>query len=109
MKKLENSFVVSGYIVKDAEIRNFKSASVARFPISISRPETKGNETVYHSAIVTIEAWKKNENTAEFDLLKKGTVITVEGYFRPEEWEKDGKKQSRIVFLATKFYPASDK
>ena len=34
MKKLENSFVVSGFVGVDAEIRQFDSASVARFPIS---------------------------------------------------------------------------
>ena len=109
MKKLENSFAVSGYIAKDAEVKSFDLSSVARFPVSVSRSEKKGDDTVYHSALVMIEAWKKNENSSELAQLKKGTLITVEGFFRPEEWEKDGRKQSRIVFVATKFYPAPDK
>ena len=33
MKKLENSFAVSGFIGKDAEIINFEKASVARFAV----------------------------------------------------------------------------
>ena len=31
MKKIENSFAVTGFIGKDAEIRSFETASVARF------------------------------------------------------------------------------
>ena len=37
MKKMENSFVVSGFVGKDASIHQFSTASVARFPLAISR------------------------------------------------------------------------
>ena len=46
--------------------------------------------------------WRKNENSASFDLLKKGNRITVEGYFKPEEYEKDGQNRQVITFVATK-------
>ena len=59
MKKLENSFVVSGFVSVDAEIRQFDSASVARFPISISKPEKNGENTTYVSAFANIEAWRR--------------------------------------------------
>ncbi len=36
MKKIENNFVVTGFVGKDAEIRHFTTASVARFPLAIS-------------------------------------------------------------------------
>ena len=39
MKKIENSFVVTGFVAKDAEIRQFTNTSVARFPLAISRQE----------------------------------------------------------------------
>ena len=42
MKKIENSFVVSGYVSNDAQIRSFETASVARFSIAVSRSEKKG-------------------------------------------------------------------
>lgn len=108
MKKIQNTFAISGFIASDAEVKSFSAASVARFPISVSRSEKKGNETVYHSALITIEVWKKTEKVSELDILKKSRHITVEGYFRPEEWEKDGKKQSRVVLTATKFYPTPE-
>lgn len=58
----------------------------------------------------TYEAWRKNENTGSFDQLTKGTLLTVEGYFKPEEWtDKDGVLHNRIVTVAVKFYPAVEK
>ena len=110
MKKIENTFAVTGFIGKDAEIHQFTSASVARFPLAVSRLEKNGEESNRISAFMNIEAWRKNENTDSFDMLTKGTMLTVEGYFKPEEWiDKDGVKHNRIVMVANKFYQTPDK
>ncbi|MBC5614622.1 single-stranded DNA-binding protein [Bacteroides hominis] len=110
MKKIENNFAVTGFVGKDAEIRQFTTASVARFPLAVSRLEKNGEESVRVSAFMNFEAWRKNENTGSFDQLTKGTMLTVEGYFKPEEWiDKDGAKHNRIVMVAVKFYPAVEK
>ncbi len=45
MKKIENSFAVTGFVAKDAEIRQFTNASVARFPLSVARQEKNGEDT----------------------------------------------------------------
>ncbi|MDD6493275.1 MAG: single-stranded DNA-binding protein, partial [Bacteroidales bacterium] len=38
------------------------------------------------------------------------TLLTVEGYFKPEEWQDaDGVKHNRVVLVATKFYEAVEK
>lgn len=39
MKKMENSFAVTGFVGKDASIHQFTTASVARFSLAISRNE----------------------------------------------------------------------
>ena len=111
MKKLENSFAVTGFIGKDAEIRSFQTASVARFSIAISRAEKEGEETTYVSSFMGVEAWRKNEALDSFDVLKKGNLVTVEGYFKPEEWTdaESGAKRSRIVMVATMFSLAPEK
>ena len=70
MKKIENSFAVTGFIGKDAEIRSFETASVARFSIAVSRADKTGEETSYVSAFMGIEAWRKNEALDSFDVLK---------------------------------------
>lgn len=110
MKKIENSFSISGYIANDAQIRNFDTASVARFAISVSRPEkNQTGETAYKSALINLEAWRKNESLDSFDRLKKGELITVTGYFKPEEWvSADGKKNQRVILVATKFHRTPD-
>ena len=110
MKKIENNFTVSGFVGKDAEIRQFTNSSVARFPLAVSRQEKSGEETTRVSAFINVEAWRKNDHTDSFDQIAKGTLLTIEGYFKPEEWTaKDGVKHNRIVMVATKFYPALDK
>lgn len=110
MKKFENNFAVTGFVGKDAEIRQFTTASVARFPLAISRQEKNGEETSRVSALMSVEAWRKNENAGSFDQLTKGTLLTVEGYFKPEEWaDNGGVKHNRIVMVAVKFYPAVEK
>ena len=87
MKKIENNFAVTGFVGKDAEIRNNRV-----------------------SAFINVEAWRKNENADSFDKLTKNTMLTVEGYFKPEEWsDQDGVKHNRVVLVATKFYETPDK
>lgn len=54
-----------------------------------------------------MEAWRKNENVESFSQLTKGTLLTIEGYFKPEEWaDKDGVLHNNIVMVAINFYPA---
>ena len=110
MKKIENNFAVTGFVGKDAEIRQFSTASVARFPLAVGRNEKNGEETTRTSAFMNIEAWRKNENRDSFDCLTKGAMITVEGFFKPEEWtDQDGVKHNRVVLVARRFYSTPDK
>lgn len=88
MKKIENNFVVTGFVGKDAEIRQFTNASVARFPLAVSRLENNGEESKRVSAFMNFEAWRKNENTGSFDQLTKGTMLTVEGVFQARRMER---------------------
>lgn len=111
MKKIENTFAVTGYVANDAQVNNFDTASVARFSIAVNRPEKKVEETTYTSAFMAIEAWRKNEAATAFDIIKKGALLTVKGYFKPEEWtdKETGQKRNRITMVAVEFYLASDK
>lgn len=110
MKQIENNFAVSGFVGKDAEIRQFANASVARFSLAVSRQEKSGEETKRVSAFINVEAWRNNANTDSLVQITKGTLLTVEGYFKPEEWiDKDGVKHNRIVMVANKFYQTPDK
>lgn len=100
MKSL-NSFEVTGFVVNDAKVNKFENASVARFGLSVARTEGNGENKKRTSAILNIEIWRSNKNAADIDLLKKGNRITVKGFFKPEEYEKDGQKVQHIVFAGT--------
>ena len=103
-------FVVTGFVGNNAEIRQFTNTSVARFSLAVSRQEKNGEETNRVSAFMNMEAWRKNEHVESFNKLQKGTMLTVEGYFKPDEWvDQQGTKHNRIVFIANKFYPTPDK
>ena len=77
MKKIENSFAVTGFVGKDAEIRQFANTSVARFSMAVSRQEKNGDDSNRISAFINVEAWRKNEKTDSFENLTKGTLLTV--------------------------------
>ena len=67
MKKIENSFAVTGFVGKDAEIRQFANTSVARFSMAVSRQEKNGDDSNRISAFINVEAWRKNEKTDSFE------------------------------------------
>ena len=103
--KTMNNFQISGFVVNNATVNQFATASVARFGISVRRTEKIGDTEKKVSAILNIEAWKSNENAADLNLLTKGTRLTVEGYFKPEEWtDKDNVNHNTIKLVATKFF-----
>ena len=78
MKKIENSFAVTGFIGKDVEIRSFETASVARFSIAVSRADKTGEETSYVSAFMGIEAWRKNEVIPGSDQIIVNGGVNIE-------------------------------
>ena len=100
-----NNFSVTGYICKDADVKNFDKAAIARFGIIIKHSERRGNETVTVSSILSLETWVKKEDTATLELLKKGKEVTVEGFFKPESYTKDGKNVTVLKNIATKVTP----
>ena len=97
-----NNFSVTGYVCKDAEVKKFEKAAIARFGLIIKYTEHKGNETVTVSSIISLETWVKNDDTATLELLKKGRELTAEGFFKPESYTKDGKNVTVLKNIATK-------
>ena len=93
-----NNFTVVGFICKDAEVRNFEKSSLARFGVSIKTTEKKGGVEITSSSF---ESWIKNDDQALLDLLKKGKRVKVEGFFKSETYQKDGKDHHVIKLIAT--------
>ena len=96
-----SNFTVVGFICKDAEVRNFEKSSIARFGVSIKTTEKKGGVEITSSSIQNFETWIKNDDQALLDLLKKGKRVKVEGFFKSETYQKDGKDHHVIKLIAT--------
>lgn len=103
----QNNFQITGRITADAKVNQFATASVARFGLAINRKETVNGTEKKTTAFMNFEAWRKNENAADFQQLKKGQLVTIEGYFKPDEYEKDGVKHQIIIMTATKWEAVS--
>ena len=100
MKKF-NEFSISAFVATVPEVKEFEKSSVARFCLSVSHTENKGDEKVTKTALLPVEKWVSNDKKDELNDLK-GKYIGCEGFFRPDVWEEDGKKRSRIIFAVTK-------
>ena len=97
-----NNFTISGFVVNDAEVKSFDKASVARFGLSFRTTEKKGDQEVKKSSILNMETWLKKDDTATLGMLKKGTLIKVEGFFKADTYSKDGKEIHKTIYAVTK-------
>ena len=73
MKKIENNFAVTGFVGKDAEIRQFTTASVARFSLAIGRIEKNGDIRKNGSIIGRVE---------DMSSKRQAAVMYFFGFFR---------------------------
>ena len=89
MKKI-NEFSISAFVATVPEVKEFE----------ISHTENKGDEKVTKTALLPVEKWVSNSKKDELNDLK-GKYVTCNGFFKPDTWEEDGKKRSRIIFAVT--------
>ena len=92
-----NSTVQSGRLTKDADVKQTNSGkSIAFFTLAFdtSRKDEYGN-WVNDSNFIDCKYFKQYR----IDALKKGAAIVVSGSLKQESWEKDGKKNSKMVIM----------
>lgn len=95
--KTVNQFSVSGIICKDAEVKNFEKSNLAQFGIIIKSYKKVGKKTETTTAILNSEMWIKKEDTKTIELLKKGKVVVIEGFFKVEQYTNKEEKQVTII------------
>lgn len=85
-----NKVILQGRVVRDIELQEKGGFKYAEVTIAWSE---KIND-VEKKCFLFCKSWR---NTAEFlsRFFKKGQEIIIEGQMVTEEWEKDGKKNSR--------------
>lgn len=87
-----NSVILTGRLTADPETKKAGDYQVAKFTVAVDRGFGKDKKVDF----ISCEAWGK---TAEFmgQYLRKGDMVAVSGSLKQDTWEKDGKKQSRLI------------
>jgi len=89
-----NQVHLAGHLGRDAETKSFASGSaVTQFSLALS----SGTKDKPKTAWVNVKVWNAAPVVQE---LQKGAAVMVEGRLEEESWEKDGKKQSKLVVVA---------
>ena len=60
MKKF-NEFSISAFVATVPEVKEFEKSSVARFCLSVSHTENKGDEKSTKTALLPVEKWISND------------------------------------------------
>ncbi len=94
-----NKSIILGNLAQDVELKATNSGkSVGSFSVAVNRKVGEKQEVSF----IGCQAWDKTaEAIAKF--FKKGDAILVEGRLKQESWEKDGKKNSRIILVVEQF------
>ena len=93
MAKSVNQVILLGRLTRDAELRSTSSGkNVTEFSLAVD----KGND---QAAFFDVVAWEKTaELVAQY--TQKGSKVLVQGRLDQQTWEKDGKKNSKVVVVA---------
>lgn len=96
-----NKFSITGF-VSNVTISTVGNTQVARFGISLNTERKAANgETTKQHAFMNFEALRKEANKADFDLIKKGANLTINGLFEAKEYDrKDGSHAKEVVLKA---------
>lgn len=107
-KNIINSTVVSGFVATEPKITTCTEGSVIRFALAVSNRVTNKatGEVTRQSSLITVEKWAKNTNLSSFDAIRKGILVEVKGYLKPNEWKNaEGESRHRIVLAARSVKP----
>lgn len=95
-----NKTILKGNLARDPEIKEVptggRTTKVANFTVATTRHFKKADGTrASDTTFIPCEAWDTGAESIE-KLLKKGDPVLLEGSLKVENWEKDGKKHSRM-------------
>lgn len=100
MPSLNKVFLI-GNLTRDPEVRYLPSGqAVADLGMAINRRyRTANGEDKEEVVFVSVVVWQKQAEACG-KYLSRGLPLFVEGHLQLDEWEKDGKKNSRIRVVA---------
>jgi len=100
MASLNKVFLI-GNLTRDPEVRYTPSgAAVGDLGLAVSRRfKSQDGDQKEEVCFVNVTVWgRQAETCAEY--LKKGRPVMIEGRLKYDDWEKDGKKFSKLTVTA---------
>lgn len=99
-----NQWIGLGNLTRDPERRELGGGGgVTRFAIAVNREYTdKSGSKAKETLFMDVEAWAQT-GVLIAERLRKGDPIFVVGRLRLDTWEKDGRKNSKIVCVLDQF------
>ena len=104
-----NQETLAGQLSRDVEKVSTRSGfSIANVGIAVNDRVKKDDQWVDESSFFELKLFGK---TAEFanEYTRKGDAVLVTGRLKQETWEKDGKKNSKVVVIADKYQSLSSR
>lgn len=98
-----NRVFLAGNLTRDPEVRHAPSGdAVGDLQLAVNRTyRTRDGQEKEETCFVGIVVWgRQAETCAEY--LQKGSPVLVEGRLQYEQWEKDGRKNSRLRVRASR-------
>ena len=87
-----NNVMVSGRLVKDAELKEAGGNKLLTFTLAVNEYQKDKDDYVN---FFDVNVWGGRATYLSKHLVK-GVLICVSGKLRQDRWEKDGKKNSKI-------------
>lgn len=95
----ENSYTLTGNLVKDPIIRETKNKVLVT--ATIAHNHTKDSVSYFD-----VEAWNDSSNQEVIKNAKKGMKLTITGYLKQDRWEDEDKKiNSKVKLIASSIAP----
>jgi single-strand DNA-binding protein len=98
---MHTSATILGNLVRDPEKRFTTSGTAVCDMTVASNRRYKGHdgEQRDEATFVSVQCWGATANSCA-EHLAKGSLVYVAGRLKMDQWEKDGKKQSKLYIVA---------
>lgn len=93
-----NTVTLTGRVVSDATVRQFQNGgAIMNFTIAVNK-SVKGQDGQWNDKTSFFDTSYSSNGAANLaNYVKKGTLIAVAGELEQQTWEKDGKKNSKVI------------
>lgn len=93
-----NKIVLIGNLTRDPDFKELSNVNLCKLSLAVNSGK-KGTDSE-EVCFVDVTVWGSTADACA-QYLKKGRKVAVEGRLKLESWEKDGKKNSKHVIVAS--------